>query len=190
MDILPQQQKLLLASWVRLIEYILSYNMADIDTWKRFVKEGDILYNYMMLNFNHMVREESITHFDIVYGRYCVMDDTDEIKNKYISEIQKKLILWIHNQGKDLFDYNNWIPFRDEYVLTTMFLGYRKMFIYKKYVFQLSLVTKCKSIHFVASLYGWLENNILQPDDFFTLPEDNIIPEKIWYSERKYCTGR
>ncbi len=164
--------------------------MSDIQTWKRFVEEGDILYNHMINNFNIMIRGESITHFDIVYGRYCVMDDTDEIKDKYINDIQKELILWIHNQGKDLFDYNNWIPFRDEYVLTTMFLGYRKMFIYQKYVFQLSLVTKCKSIHFVASLYGWLENNILQPDDFCSLPEDNIIPEKIWYSERKYCTGR
>jgi hypothetical protein len=164
--------------------------MADIDTWKRFVEKGDILYNYMILNFNFMVREESIQHFDIVYGRYNVMDDTDEIKDKYISEIQKELIPWIHSQGKDLFDYNNWIPFREEYAMTQMYLGYRKMFIYKEYVFQLSLISRCKNIHFVASYYGKKEGNIIQPDEIFTLSEDNIMPDKYWYWERKYCTGR
>lgn len=176
--------------------------MADIELWAEFVEEGDELYNYMVNNFNDMIDEKTIRHFNIVYGRYCVIDDTDEIKDKYISEIQKELIPWIHNQGKDLFDYNNWIPFRDEYAMTQMYLGYRKMFIYKEYVFQLSLVSDCSynircntckfgnSIHFVASYYGRKEGNIIQPDEIFTLQDDNIMPDKYWYWERKYCTGR
>jgi hypothetical protein len=130
------------------------------------------------------------------------MDETDYIKEKYISDIEAELLPWIKKEGSALFEYNNWIPFRHEYSMTEMYLGYRKMFIYKEYVFQLSLVSDCSynircnsrkfgnSIHFVASYYGRKEGNIIQPDEIFTLLEDNIIPEEYWYLERKYCTGR
>lgn len=180
--------------------------MADIDTWKRFVEEGDKLYNYMIDNFNHMIDGDSIKHFDVEFGPYHMIEYIDDIKEKYYYDIQKEIIPWIHKEGKDLFDYNNWIPFRDKDVLTTMLLAYRKMFQFKQYIFQLTMRSECDNEecnncnigesritkHFGVALYGWIEENKIniQPRDIITLLEDNIMPDKYWYWERKYCTGR
>jgi len=180
--------------------------MADIDTWKRFVEEGDELYNYMVNSFNYMIHGNLIKHFDVEIGIYPMISNIDAIKEKYFYDIQKEIIPWIHTQGKDLFDYNNWIPFRDPDVLTTMFLGYRKMFQFKQYIFQLTITSQCNNEachnckigdsiankHFGVALYGWIEENKIniQPRDTMALLEDNIMPDKYWFWERKYCTGR
>jgi len=177
--------------------------MSDIQTWKRFVEEGDILYNHMIDNFNIMIDGSSIKHFDIVFGPLSMIGYVDDIKEKYFYDIQKNIITWIYKEQKNIFDYNNWIPFRDQDAMVDMFLGYRKLFQFKQYIFQLTMHSECDNEecnnckigesritkHFGLALYGWLENNILQPDEIFTL-QDNIMPDKYWYWERKYCTGR
>lgn len=179
--------------------------MADIERWKEFVEEGDILYNYMVNNFKEMINETIIRHFNITYGRSYVIDYVDDINEEDNIAIQLKLIPWIQKEGKSLFEYNNWMPFRDEIAMTDMYLGYRKMFIYKHYVFQLSLTSGCdyfdlcnnckngmNNIHFVASLYGWKDDNYvnLQPENRMTILEDNIMPDSYWYRDRKYCIGK
>jgi len=180
--------------------------MVDIDTWNRFVEEGEELYNYMIDNFNNMIDGESIKHFDIVYGPYHTIKYIFDIKEKYFNDIHKEIIPWIKKEfdSKSLFKYNNWIPFRDQDAMVDMFLGYRKLFQYKEYFFQLTMLSQCDKLkcndcnieeltlykHFGLALYGWKEGNTIQPDNLFTLNEDNIMPDKYWYWERKYCTGR
>ena len=171
------------------------------------MKDGNKMYNYMVNNFNDMVNDKSIRHFNVGYALPHVMDYADEINEKYNNDIQLELIPWIKKEfdSEALFEYTNWMPFRDRYVMTEMFLGYRKLFIYKKYIFQLSLISDCdykdicdnckngiSDIHFVASLYGWKDNkdnNKIKPYENFTI-EDNSIPDSFWYSGRKYCTGK
>ena len=180
--------------------------MADIDTWKRFVEEGDILYNHMIKNFNNMIDGDSIKHFDVEFGPYHTIKYISDIKEKYFYDIHKEIIPWIKKEfdSKFLFEYNNWIPFRDQDAMVDMLLGYRKMFQFKQYIFQLTMRSECDNEecnnckigesritkHFGVALYGWKEGNIIQPDEIFTLSEDNIMPDKYWYWERKYCTGR
>lgn len=76
-----------------------------------------------------------------------------------------------------------------------MFLGYRKLFQYKQYVFQLSLLSNCENSetciyckkrdygsHFGVALYGWKDINHvkIQPDNLVTVLDDNILPESYW----------
>jgi hypothetical protein len=180
--------------------------MADIRRWEEFVEEGNELYNYMINNFNDMIDDKSILHFDVEIGTYNMISHVDDIKKKYFYDIQKEIIPWIKREGKDLFKYDNWIPFRDPDVLTIMFLGYRKMFQFKQYIFQLTMRLVCDSgtcedcklvdyistIHFRVALYGWREENKvnIQPTDLYPLLQDNIMPDSSWFYERKFCTGK
>ena len=175
--------------------------MPDPSDWDDFVKEGNILFKYMINNFKDMFDYENnitiIKHFDIGFGPYDAMTYTHYIKEKYIEDIQSELIPWIIKEvgSNELFNYNNWRPFRDQDLLLYMFLGYKKMFKYKQYYFQLSLLrdcdycSKCKycissntSIHFALALYGWKEVDSieLQPDNIVTIPDDNILPNSFW----------
>lgn len=182
--------------------------MADIRRWGEFVKEGNELYNYMLNNFNDMINEKSIRHFDVEIGTYNMTRYIDDIKERYFYDIQKELIPWIKREfnNKELLEYNNWIPVRDPDVLTIMFLGYRKMFQFNKYIFQLTITSQCnnetcencklgESIatnHFSTALYGWREENKvnIQPTDVYPLLQDNIIPDSLWYWDRKYSIGK
>ena len=179
--------------------------MADISRWKEFIEEGNEIYNYMINNFNDMIDDTTIRHFDIEYGPYDMISHVDDIKKKYFYDIQKEIIPWIKKESKALFEYDNWMPFRDSDVLTIMFLGYRKMFFFKQYMFQLTMRLVCDSgtcedcklvdyistIHFRVALYGWKDdNNKIHPEDLFIPLEDNIMPDSYWYYERKFCTGK
>ena len=181
--------------------------MADIRRWEEFVEEGNELYNYMINNFNDMIDDKSIRHFDVEIGRYHMLRYIDDVKDTYFYDIQKEIIPWIKKEAsKELFKYDNWMPFRDPDVLTIMFLGYRKMFQFKQYIFQLTITADCNNEtcdncklgepfatkHFSVALYGWREENKvnIQPSDSMPLSEDNIMSDSSWFYERKYCTGR
>jgi hypothetical protein len=169
--------------------------------WDKFLVEGDILYNYMLNNFENMFDGDSkIKHFDIVCGLFALTEYIDEIKEQYNDDIQKELILWIKKELEEnrLFQKDSWKPFRDPDLIIYMFFGYRKMFQYKNYYFQLSLSTDCEyndeceycknkenTRHFGLAFYGWKDINKekLQPDNLLFVPSDNIIPESFWRRE-------
>jgi hypothetical protein len=163
------------------------------------VKEGETLFTYMTNNFGSMFDGElSIKHFDIENGDYGLTCYVDEIKEKHYNDIQKNLIIWIKKEfdTNELFNNNNWKPFRDPDVITCMFLGYKKMFQYDKYMFQLILKTacdndecncrKCKkkdnTIHLGLVFYGWKDEryNTLQPYNILTMSADMSMPAKLW----------
>lgn len=153
----------------------------------------------MIHNFNEMFDGESkIKHFDIgisTIGLDCYADD---IKEKYNDEIQKELILWIKKEvdANKLFQEKNWKPFRDPWLLTDMFLGYKKMFRYDKYYLQLSLLIDCEldydictycntdgdRTHFALTLHGWKDDEDvkLQPYNYYNILDDNLVPESVW----------
>lgn len=169
--------------------------------WDEFLEEGATYFDYMIKNFETMFDGNSIIkHFrigSVYYGYQC---NATEINNKYGEEIQKELVPWIKNEFEEgrLFDNTNWKPFRDSAVLTEMYLGYRKIFKYKKYYFQLSLDSGCGickycenndytdddyfSIEFTLQLYGWFEKNSedMKPRSRFKILEDDTIPESFW----------
>ncbi len=169
--------------------------------WERFLKEGDILFNYMINNFEDMFDGDTIKHFDIRYGVYEVIDFIKEMaqidKIKWCNEIQNELIKWIRNEYNNnrLLNKNNWKPCRDVYHIVNMYLGYNKLFQYKQYYFQLAVdsdlldcMEDCKycnnnesTIHFELALYGWKDYNssILQPDNIIIL-SDNMMPYEYW----------
>lgn len=162
--------------------------------WDRFLKEGGVLFDWMIYNYETMFDGDKIKHFDIRYGTYSVMDSEEEVKLLYGNEIEKALIPWINNeyQSGRLFEKTNWKPFRDQYLLTRMYFGYKYSFNFKNYYLQLALEFACgiceyckkgePRIHFEVALYGWKEpeKENIQPDDVVPIPQDNIIPEWYW----------
>lgn len=152
-----------------------------------------------------MFDNDKIKHFEIIDGVYRHIKDTEEMTEEYSDEIQKELIPWIRKEfeEKKLFDKTLWKPFRDQSCLSHMYYGYRRLFNYKEYIFQLAMQSYCEldeckycnhtkdnyfsiccenSKHFCLALYGWKEedSNILQPYKDNIIPNDNIMPEIHW----------
>ncbi len=168
------------------------------DKWKEFLIQGDILFDYMIHNYDFMFDNESIKHFAVSYGICDVMSLADVIDEEHGNDIQTLLVPWIRNEKEEgrIFDKTNWKPFRDLYAMTTMYLGYNKMFQYKQYYFQLALdwcdrSLECyycqkregtSTIHFQLALYGWAVEgkDKLQPQNRASIPLDNIMPELYW----------
>ncbi len=162
--------------------------------WKKFVEEGDKLYNGMICNFDKMFEGDTIRYFEIIDGIYRHIDDTEELTELYGDEIQIDLIPWIKKEHEEnrLFDKSLWKPFRDQNVLTCMYYGYRKLFQYKHYYFQLAMESYCdcgkKNIcdhiqqRFALALYGWKEDHsdMLQPYMDSLIPIDTIMTENDW----------
>ncbi len=173
--------------------------------WNDFIIEGDALYNHMINNFNSMIDENEIKHFKIIDGIYRHIDDTEKMTEEYYNSIQLELILWLKNEYEEerLFDKTLWKPFRNQSFLSYMYYGYRKLFQYKHYIFQLAIESYCEldeckycnhtkdinfsiccenSQHFCLALYGWKEegSNMLQPYNDSIIPDNNIMPEEHW----------
>jgi hypothetical protein len=166
--------------------------------WKSHVEEGKKLYDYLITNFHDMFDGDIIKHFNFRYVSPLNIPYINEIKDKYLNIIQPELIFWIKNEFNDncIFDNNNWKPFRDRYEIDLMYLGYKKLFQYKQYYFQLAIESDilddrvdckyCKKgdslIHFELALYGWKDekNDKIQPYNEFIINLDCMMPEKDW----------
>ena len=164
--------------------------------WDEFLEKGDTMFQYMIHNYDSMFNDNMyVKHFNIRDdGIYDL--GTKQIKNTYDDEIQTTLVPWIQAEYESgrLFTKTLWKPFRDSYTLIDMYLGYRVMFIFKQYVFQLSIdidciPEECKycdgdefNTHFELVLWGWkdAQSEFLQPDHTFIIPSDNYMPEKQW----------
>jgi hypothetical protein len=166
--------------------------------WDRFLKEGDELFNYMTQNFETMFDGDTIIkHFHIGSIYYNYIDKAEEIYNNYGKEIQIELIPWIKNEFEEgrLFQKTNWKPFRNQYELTSMYYGYRKIFQYKNNYLQLALedgcyMEKCRycdeenidsfSREFTLQLYEWDNCEDIQPISRFKVLKDGTLPESFW----------
>jgi hypothetical protein len=165
--------------------------------WEQFIEEGNELYMYMITNFNKMFEgNTTIKHFEI-RDCYCNgINYADIITDNYYKDIQKELIIWIKKEYNDgiLLNRELWKPFRN-YNLIEMYYGYKKLFQYKHYYFQLGIESECMnnciyciedvdSKHFILEIYGWKENeeNILYPYRY-NIPLDNIMPENNWETQ-------
>ena len=171
--------------------------------WPGFLKEGDKLYNYLINNYEIMFNENNILHFYIRnWYYYYDEENVDKINELYGEDIEKELICWIKNEHKEnrLFNRELWKPFRDGQTLEDMFNGYKKLFQYKQYYFQLGMELECGNNncdycidyidsneiqitpHFCLALYGWEKDtsNMLQPDERINIPLDNYMTECDW----------
>jgi hypothetical protein len=178
--------------------------------WDRFLIEGNALYDILTTKFDSLFDGNIIKHLTIIDGVYRRIKNTDEMTNEISDDIEKILYPWIKNELKEgrLFDKILWRPFRDNNVLTSMYYGYRKLFKYKEYIFQLAMETYCEldeclycnptgidrsfcsenSEHFSLALYGWTDDNsnILKPYNQVVIPEDSIMPEIHWKNNIYY----
>jgi hypothetical protein len=170
-----------------------------------FGEDGYSLFDYMIHNFSSMFDGyDKIKHFDVISGVYDLRMDVFDIKKQYFDDLQRELIPWIQKEfeNNELFQSTNWRPFCDPFILTSKFLGYRTMFQYKQYIFQLSLLDWCHDcyscndckeddytdcIHFYLSLYGWKDDihEKLHPYNYITLSDNNRLPESLWLNGNK-----
>ncbi len=173
--------------------------------WSKFLLQADELYNYMINNFDTMFEVNSIIkHFEIREGYYLYITDLEELTSTYGEDIQKNLIPWIKKEKEEnrLFDKTLWKPFRDQEYLSFMYYGYRKLFQYKHYYFQLVMESECidenckyciaactvnpSSIvlnqHFGLALYGWKakDSDMLQQNTDVKIQDDNMMAERHW----------
>lgn len=161
--------------------------------WLKFLAKGDVLFKYMTTHFNEMIDGDTIRQFAIGKGiLWDESDKIDEIKQAHGTDIQKVLVQWIKNEGDTIFQPSMWKPMRDQYHLVDMFLGYRKMFQYKQYYFQLmvdhyynSEAHEDETIFFGAALYGWKEETSgkLEPTNLFKLSDSYLIPDYYWNND-------
>lgn len=172
--------------------------------WPRFEEEGKELFNYLTNNYDELFNNDgAIKHFTIRDDRDGYDEIIEEIIKEYEIDIEKELRLWIKNEkdNKRLFDNILWKPFRNMYNITNMYFGYKILFQYKQYYFQLIMENICNThsntfddcIHcplnivkhipsFTLILYGWKDNTSekLQPYVEFIIPSNNIMPNKHW----------
>jgi hypothetical protein len=101
--------------------------------WPKFLKRGNELFDYMIHNFDSMFLNDTLVKHLEVREAGCYDIGGKEVEEKYRDEIQKQLVPWIMNEYKneDLFVKEYWMPFRDSYTITDMYLGYRTLFKFK-----------------------------------------------------------
>jgi hypothetical protein len=169
------------------------------NNWEDYEKEGKEIFQYMIHQYNNMFDMGRIKHFNIWYANWWMKTYYEEIKEKYYDEIHPDLIPWIQMEfeSKRLFDSTNWKPFYYDGSTDCIYLGYKKLFTYQNYYFQLIVEPTCNDciycdrgenpIHFELALYGWKTSGLdnLQPYNDILVLSDNMMPEKDW--KRKEC---
>ena len=169
--------------------------------WRVAAEECDKLFEDFLPHYKNMLDgEDKIKHFSMGGGWWSLRDHVDKIREEIKDDIQRELVPWIKNefQKNYLINIENWRPFRDFYLIVDVYLGYKKLFQYKHYVFQLILLYECDgdsdtcickycengeyTPHFGVILFGWRDINYekLQPENILTVLDDNMVPEWYW----------
>jgi len=168
--------------------------MSESD-WKRFEKEGDQLYDYLISHFEDMFEPTGrIKNYDMRYTSYLTSGYYEGVNKECGEQVHQEIIPWIreeHRSGR-LFSKENWKPFRDQLTFTKMYYGYRKLFFFHDFFyFQLTMEhilydTEDRRLEasndFQVALYGWKEKGVhnMQPDDNIILQDDLMMPEIDW----------
>jgi hypothetical protein len=169
--------------------------------WDRFITEGDTLFTYLIEHFDRMISPENtrLRHFQI---RDCGFtgprDEDDLVKEKYEATIETDLVPWIleEHATRRLLKKENWRPFRDNQLATSMYAAYKILFKHENYYFQLvmddccgvdhSTCPDCQAEghdhpHFDLALYAWIdEDGVQQPFEDVPIPGCCTMPAKHW----------
>ena len=139
-----------------------SYNGSG-PFWERFEQEADQAYSYLVANVDHMIKGKRVLHFSIQPSwNGSTIRYYEQIKQAHQKELEGLVILWVR-QERDagrLFIRENWKTYRHTLDHTASFIGYRGLFCFKEYVFQLSV-----------DLYDWDDDCI---DCLLTEPSEDI----------------
>ena len=162
--------------------------------WEDCLNEGEKLFQYMIHHYDDMFDGEIIKHFNIWYATWWMQSYYREVNEICGKDIQLDLVPWIRNEfeSKQLFKSSNWKPFRDGESPIYMNLGYKKLFFYKQYYFQLQIEATCSDcihcekkdnpIHFDLGLYGWKDeySERVLPYKNTIILADLMMPESDW----------
>lgn len=155
----------------------------------------------MIHNFENMFDGDTIKHFDMRHATSYTLYCYEDVNEKLNHEIQIPLIEWIKKEYENnrLFEVSNWRAFRVVHEYNDIYTGYNKLFKYKQYYFQLVIEDHwCDSfecrycpkesnrIHFEVALFGWKENDILEPDKIYNIEDDDMICKRFWELNIKY----
>jgi hypothetical protein len=171
--------------------------------WDKFLLEGDVLFKYMVRDFKSMINSQVIKDFEIEDSINRVsIDDIDVHSEVYKNDIHSLLLPWIQAEYKSgrLFEKGLWRPVRDWQCLSFHGLGYRILFQYKNYYFQLCIVSyefieqyeldnkginENNSVYFSLAFIGWKNegSDKLQPGNRHCIPPDNVMPDVFWNRE-------
>ena len=159
------------------IHHIHSYYMDQL------IRDAEELYDYLLNRIDTMFYPDKTLIFVNLSGfTYDINEHINDISQKHAEEIRVAFGKWLQYeiQSNTLFDRENWQIFRKLDLITYMYIGYRKLFVYQHYYFQVSY----DFYFFGLVLYGWKEDNKekLQPDDRVSVPIDQYMPDYDWYN--------
>jgi hypothetical protein len=165
------------------------------ERYEEYLKESDVMFNYMIEQYEIIFENETIRDFYIYSGTGYISRINEELDDNHGPEIQKLLGKWIENerQNGDLFNKVNWKAFHYWFEHYSMYISYNKYFKYKQYYLKLAL-GKCyiephynlKGNKYLVSfgliLDGWKEDQheMLQPENRSVPAADDIIPDYYW----------
>ena len=161
-------------------------------TWPDMLEEGERLHSHLLTHYEEMMGEERMEHFDIHYTSYTTSCEYEYINDRYGDKIKEAIRPWIEEEYRSgrLLERDNWKPFRDQCNYTSMYYGYRPLFIfYDILYFQLTIRDRGVDgpdgrlrwyILFEAALYGWKEEGkeALVPDRQVLV--DDLMLERDW----------
>jgi hypothetical protein len=162
-------------------------------SWDELLKEGDQLFDYLCRHFYNLFdHNNNILFFDMWPATNIMHGYYEKINKEYGKSIHDTIVPWIHEEYKSgrLTNKEHWKPFRIPYQYTLMVYGYRKLFMFDKYYFQLILSNDRDMIdevftHYVCfqvALYGWKSDGSEALDRSTHVPvsDDMLMPEKDW----------
>jgi hypothetical protein len=157
------------------------------EDWKRHLEKGDILFKYMLENLDSMLNEETLKkHFYIVAGLFALDAYDDDVYEAHGNDILENLRPWIQNEfiTNRLFNRELWRQFREAVGYNSSYLGYKKMFSYRGYLFQLIIDNTGYCTHFELALFDSDDIDEFKgskvPGCLGPLSADMMFPEDRW----------
>lgn len=151
--------------------------------WNECITLVNEWFTYLCAHFDDMLDEDRIRHFDIQYADSKMMGYYEEVAEKYGEEIHRTLIPWIREEAQSgrLFRSSHWKPFRKPYLYTACYAGYRKLFYYGAYSFQLTMI-KDQDWNEQGVREDWIcfEAALYRQNEKEELDEDGMITERRW----------
>lgn len=91
------------------------------------------MYKYLSISFKDLFNHDgSIWNFNIWCGLYSMCEDYYTINDVYGGDIHDAILPWIHEEYRSgrLLKKDLWNHFHDPMYYTSVFCGYRKLFIF------------------------------------------------------------
>jgi hypothetical protein len=176
----------------------------SVSLWTKHIKPSDYLFHYLHEHYHDLFDEENrIKHFDMRPASASMLGHYETIQELYGNDIHNAIVPWIHNEylSGRLMNKDNWKPFHDPDCYSAIYNGYRILFSFNNYLFQLAMDNDGDCINneftywtsFQVALYGWKQEDvdeIVRPSigvvdvsDDMTIPQHDWVPPKYSYIE-------